>query len=43
MAISVALFLFHMTRQIVAAVSVLSLPWFQISVMMFILGFLAIL
>jgi glycosyltransferase involved in cell wall biosynthesis len=43
MAISVALFLFLAIRRIVAAVSVLGSPWFQISVMMFILGFLAVL
>jgi len=43
MAIRVALFLFLAIRRIVAAVSVLGSPWFQISVMMFILGFLAVL
>jgi glycosyltransferase involved in cell wall biosynthesis len=43
MAISLALFLWLAIRRIVATVSVLGSPWFQISVMMFILGFLAIL
>lgn len=43
MGISVALFLFLAIRRIVAEVSVLGSPWFQISVMMFILGFLAVL
>jgi len=43
MTISVALFLWLAIRRIVAAVSVLGSPWFQISVMMFILGFLAVL
>jgi glycosyltransferase involved in cell wall biosynthesis len=43
MAISFALFLWLAIRRIVSAVSVLGSPWFQISVMMFILGFLALL
>jgi len=43
MVISFALFLWLAIRRIVAAVSVLGSPWFQISVMMFILGFLAML
>jgi glycosyltransferase involved in cell wall biosynthesis len=43
MGISFALFLWLAIRRIVAAVSVLGSPWFQISVMMFILGFLAML
>jgi glycosyltransferase involved in cell wall biosynthesis len=43
MGISFAIFLFLAIRRIVAAVSVLGSPWFQISVMMFILGFLAVL
>jgi len=43
MGISIALFLWLAIRRIVSAVSVLGSPWFQISVMMFILGFLAVL
>lgn len=43
MLISIGLFLWLAIRRIVAQVSVLGSPWFQISVMMFILGFLAIL
>lgn len=43
MTISIVLFLWLAIRRIVSAVSVLGSPWFQISVMMFILGFLAIL
>lgn len=43
MVISFALFLWLAIRRIVAAVPVLGSPWFQISVMMFILGFLAML
>ncbi len=43
MGISFALFLWLAIRRIVSAVSVLGSPWFQISVMMFILGFLAVL
>ena len=43
MVISFALFLWLAIRRIVAAVSVLGSPWFQISIMMFILGFLAVL
>ncbi len=43
MAISFALFLWLAIRRIVATVSVLGSPWFQISIMMFILGFLAVL
>ncbi len=41
--ISFGLFLWLAIRRIVAAVSVLGSPWFQISIMMFILGFLAVL
>lgn len=43
MAMSFALFLWLAIRRIVATVSVLGSPWFQISIMMFILGFLAVL
>lgn len=43
MIVSLGLFLWLAIRRIVAQVSVLGSPWFQISVMMFILGFLAIL
>ena len=43
MTIGIVLFLWLAIRRIVSAVSVLGSPWFQISVMMFILGFLAIL
>ena len=43
MGISFALFLWLAIRRIVSAVPVLGSPWFQISVMMFILGFLALL
>jgi len=43
MSISTILFLGLAIRRIVSAVSVLGSPWFQISVMMFILGFLAVL
>ena len=43
MGISFSLFLWLAIRRIVSAVSVLGSPWFQISVMMFILGFLAVL
>ncbi len=43
MVISFALFLWLAIRRIVADVAVLGSPWFQISVMMFILGFLAVL
>ena len=43
MGISFGLFLWLAIRRIVSAVSVLGSPWFQISVMMFILGFLAVL
>jgi len=43
MGISFALFLWLAIRRIVADVAVLGSPWFQISVMMFILGFLAVL
>jgi glycosyltransferase involved in cell wall biosynthesis len=43
MGISFGLFLWLAIRRIVAAVSVLGSPWFQISIMMFILGFLAVL
>lgn len=43
MLISLGLFLWLAIRRIATQVSVLGSPWFQISVMMFILGFLAIL
>jgi len=43
MGISFGLFLWLAIRRIVSAVSVLGSPWFQISIMMFILGFLAVL
>lgn len=43
MGISLGLFLWLAIRRIVSAVSVLGSPWFQISIMMFILGFLAVL
>ena len=43
MVISFLVFLGLAIRRIVAEVSVLGSPWFQISVMMFILGFLAVL
>lgn len=41
--VSTIVFLWLAIRRIVASVSVLGSPWFQISVMMFILGFIAIL
>lgn len=43
MFVSTIVFLWLAIRRIVASVSVLGSPWFQISVMMFILGFIAIL
>ena len=43
MLISIGLFIWLAVRRIVAEISVLGSPWFQISIMMFILGFLAIL
>jgi glycosyltransferase involved in cell wall biosynthesis len=43
MFVSTIAFLWLAIRRIVASVSVLGSPWFQISVMMFILGFIAIL
>ena len=43
MVVSFGLFLWLAIRRIISEVSVLGSPWFQISVMMFILGFLAVL
>lgn len=43
MLISTGLFIWLAVRRIVSEISVLGSPWFQISIMMFILGFLAVL
>jgi hypothetical protein len=43
MLISLGLFIWLAVRRIVSEIPVLGSPWFQISIMMFILGFLAIL
>ena len=43
MTISIGLFVWLALRRIIKDISVLGSPWFQISIMMFILGFLAVL
>ena len=43
MIVGMALFLWLAIRRIVTEIGVLTSPWFQIAVMMFLLGFIAIL